>query len=170
MKGICRMGIGDGIKRRRNVSTNLKSQGSIITKVNEDVGIGVDHHHTHQIIHRLHRYHRGVEGIMIEIIIGAEMDMNQGTAAGVEVEVPIGITAEEMIEEGITAGVAGVEVIVQGIDAVVTLLDRTVGVEVETQGIGGNMTVTGGRGYVTNTKIEGTIPTTTTTTLRITMP
>jgi len=153
MMGKCRMGIRDGIRRRRNESTNLKSQGNIITKVvvDEDVGIGVGHHRIHPIIHHLHRYHHGVEGIMIvENIIG-KIDMNQGTAE-VEVEVLIGITVEEMTEEGsITAGIVEAEagVIVQGIDAVGTPLDHIVGVEVGmTQVIGGNMTVTGGRGDV----------------------
>ena len=155
MKGIYQMGIRDGIKRRRNENTNLKSQGSIIkVVVNEDVGIGVDHHPIHQIIHHLRLYHHGVEGIMIESIIGVEMDMNRDTA-GVEVEVLIDITTEEMTVEGsitVTDVVVEVGVIVQGIDAVGTPLDHIVGVEVEiTQGIGGNMIMIGRRGDVMNT-------------------
>ena len=66
------------------------------------------------------------------------------------------ITAEEMIEEGIIiADVVEAEagVIVQGIEAVGTPLDRIAGVEVETTlGIGGNMIMIGRKGDVTNTK------------------
>ena len=122
------MGIRDGIRRRRNEGTNLKSQGSIITKVNEDVGIGQGHHHIHQIIHHLRLYHRGGEDIMIAEGIG-KIDMNQDTA---EVEVLIVITTAEMIEEDIIrVGTVEAEagVIVQ-VDAVGTPLDHIVGVEV----------------------------------------